>query len=141
MIFYDFLYCIYIYISYMYIMYICMYVCIYIFLMFFQKKVDDMHSKLPNNEHLVGTRYHQEAPGTIEPGASSSTGTANTLWVVRPKGIGTTAMRGIGISCSSSMARQAPRIGSLVAQFSKLKLNLAKISGRGDSKIFQVDVT
>lgn len=55
----------------------------------------------------------KEAPGTIEPGASSSTGTANTLWVVRPKGIGTTAMRGIGISCSSSMARQAPRIGQL----------------------------
>lgn len=48
----------------------------------------------------------KEAPGTIEPGASSSTGTANTSWVVRPKGIGTTAMRGIGISCSSSMARQ-----------------------------------
>ena len=132
----NFLYCI--YISYMYIMYIYMYVYI---LDVLPKKVDDMHSKLPNNEHLVGTRYHQEAPGTIEPGASSSTGTANTSWVVRPKGIGTTAMRGIGISCSSSMARQAPRIGSLVAQFSKLKLNLAKISGRGDSKIFQVDVT
>lgn len=55
----------------------------------------------------------KEAPGTIEPGASSSTATQNTSLVVKPKGIGTTTMRGIGISCSSSMASQASRTGRL----------------------------